>query len=589
VGGSVSFQAPWGLGLLILTLPIVAAYFFRKKQKPLLVSALFLWKVPQQQAQSGRKWARFSRELSLLFELLAVLAGAFFVADARCGDAISKTPLVIVIDGSLSMQASSKGLTALDRAKNLVRQRCAQDDVLVTLVASGRKPKLLVGPSAAAAFVEPALKNFEANEPGHDLLLAMEFARELVPDAQVLLVTDGTPGHLETWPAWAAIESVGEALPNLALTSALRRDLDNVATVTVRVTNWSAEVKNVSVLFSDATVGSASQPFRLSVELNPQETKNVSATVFAAPLIEVSLADVDDTAFDNQVLLTRNPAKTVQVRLLSDLSAAAQTAVRRGLSSTSEVSIEEPPNVVFGGEAGNADVTVGATGKTKMHWGPFFAQRGNELFEDVQLAGVAWAAGENPKGVPLLTSGETVLVAEEASGALHLNLDFAQSNIARTVAWPVLVANIIQRTRSHLPGFTRNQAALGESLSFATGKAGVWRLVSPAGESTALSNEGVSEFLSPSPGVWTLTVDGRMVDSISVLSLDALESNLMTRGPFRQASELLASQSRAPEPNQRLRWPLWLLLLSLAALMMVVTPNRFAAPSNTFEKGAGAP
>ena len=53
----------------------------------------------------------------------------------------------------------------------------------------------------------------------------------------------------------------------------------------------------------------------------------------------------------------------------------------------------------------------------------FFAQKGDPLLEDVGLSGVVWTAGENPPGRPLVTAGQTVLVAEEEDGTLQLNLD----------------------------------------------------------------------------------------------------------------------------------------------------------------------
>jgi len=40
----MSFGFPWGLLALGALVPLVAAYFLRRKQKPVVVSALFLWR-----------------------------------------------------------------------------------------------------------------------------------------------------------------------------------------------------------------------------------------------------------------------------------------------------------------------------------------------------------------------------------------------------------------------------------------------------------------------------------------------------------------------------------------------------------------
>src|SRR3954466_11990153 len=112
----MSIGFPLGLLALLAALPLVAAYFLRRKQPPRVVSALFLWRTPDQRAQAGPRFERFSQEASLLLELLAVAAAAAFLSDAHCGGTHSRRHLVVVVDGSLSMQA--RGVT--ERVRNRV-------------------------------------------------------------------------------------------------------------------------------------------------------------------------------------------------------------------------------------------------------------------------------------------------------------------------------------------------------------------------------------------------------------------------------------------------------------------------------------
>ncbi|MFN7135903.1 MAG: BatA domain-containing protein, partial [Myxococcales bacterium] len=70
----MSFGAPWGL-LALLALPLlVGLYFLRRRQPPRAVSAVFLWRSPDERAEAGPKLQRFSRETSLLLECLAAVA-----------------------------------------------------------------------------------------------------------------------------------------------------------------------------------------------------------------------------------------------------------------------------------------------------------------------------------------------------------------------------------------------------------------------------------------------------------------------------------------------------------------------------------
>src|SRR4051794_35507949 len=111
----MTFGFPLGLLAFGAVAPLLLAYFLRRKQPPRQVSALFLWRSPDQRAQAGPRLQRFSRELSLLLELGALVVAAAFLSDAHCGATASKRHLVAVVDGSLSMQARSGGRTAADR------------------------------------------------------------------------------------------------------------------------------------------------------------------------------------------------------------------------------------------------------------------------------------------------------------------------------------------------------------------------------------------------------------------------------------------------------------------------------------------
>src|SRR5439155_21999783 len=105
----MSLGFPLGLLGLLAIAPLLVAYFLRRKQPPRVVSALFLWRTPDQRAQAGPRFQRFSRESSLLLEGLAVIAAAAFLSDAHCGGGATKKHLVVVVDGSLSMQAKGGG------------------------------------------------------------------------------------------------------------------------------------------------------------------------------------------------------------------------------------------------------------------------------------------------------------------------------------------------------------------------------------------------------------------------------------------------------------------------------------------------
>mgnify|MGYP000935841950 CR=1 FL=1 len=142
----MSLGFPLGLLALLAVPAVVAAYFLRRKQPPRLVSALFLWRTPDQRAEAGPRFERFSREVSLALETLALVAAALFLADARCGETARRTHVVVVVDGSLSMLASKGGRTAADAARDAIAALVKSEDASVlTIIETGPKPRLLAG------------------------------------------------------------------------------------------------------------------------------------------------------------------------------------------------------------------------------------------------------------------------------------------------------------------------------------------------------------------------------------------------------------------------------------------------------------
>ena len=120
----MSFGFPWGLLALGALVPLAAAYFLRRRQKPVTVSALFLWRTPRPRAEAGPRFERFTREASLLLEVLAVVAAALFLADVRFSDDTRARHVVLVVDGSLSLSArGADGVTVLERVRREAARR----------------------------------------------------------------------------------------------------------------------------------------------------------------------------------------------------------------------------------------------------------------------------------------------------------------------------------------------------------------------------------------------------------------------------------------------------------------------------------
>lgn len=575
----MNFGAPLGLLVLAAVPALVAAYFLRRRQPPRVVSALFLWRSPEVRAEAGPRLQRFSREASLALEVLAVVAAAVFLSDARCGPAAPGPHLVVVVDGSLSMAASRDGRTSAQRAAEAVASLAGRERAgTMTVVASGPRPRLLAGPAAEVPRALAALSAFRPSQPAHALSPALRFADEVsgAGGGRVYVFTDGPV--TEALPPSAEGLSVGLSLDNDAFLSAEREDSEGAARVTVRVGHFGARAARVPVRFAAKDM----EPRVEVLDLEPGASAAVRVSLATRAPVAVTLPD-DALVDDGRLTLPPAPREDVTVAFLDGLDAAALSGMRRFIGASSGVREGTPGQLVVGPPGTAAQVTLGAVGERRAFVGPFFAQRADARLDDVELGGVVWVAGDNPPGRALLAAGQTVLMSEDDEGHTHLNLDVATSSVQRTAAWPVLWGNLVRRARLEAPGFSRRQVGLGEDVVAVVAPGKRWQLRGPTDEVVALLGVGALTLppLSP-PGRWRLQADGEDVDAVEVLPIDPQESDLRPLGPW-EAHASVVRPVVAAAPTRPL-WPLAVLLL-LVLVDLWVTTSAPVAPRR--EEAAG--
>lgn len=555
---------PLGLLSLLALGPLVAAYFLRRRQPPRRVSALFLWRTPDQRAEAGPRFQRFSREVSLLLESLALVAAALFLADARCGTDQARKHVVVVVDGGLSLRATAGTKSAADLVRDAVAALAHREGAAVlTIVQSGVRPTVLAGPQLETDRALAALEAWSPAQPSHDVVPALLLARELSTsrDQRIHFLTDGPLPANVVLPPQVEVRSVGKAADNVAFLSAQRRDDEGLASVTVRVGNFSSERRKVPVRFDAEGAG----PQEQTLDLEPGASAVLRVGVKTTGRVVASLPK-DALPEDGLITLLPSPEPEVRVGLLDGLDGAATTALKRFIAVAPGLKPGVDPNLTFGAPGSTAKVTLGAKGPLRSFVGPFFAMKGHPLLDDVQLGGVLWTAGENPPGRALVSAGDAVLVSEEEDGHLHLNLDVSRSNLQRTIAWPVLLGNVVRQVRTGVPGLTRKHLMLGEDVPLVTEAGSTWTLVGPAGQERPVLGVGaVSVPPLDTPGRWTLKKDGKEVDALFLLPLDPRESDLRTRGPYEVDASVGEALASLALKSPRHPWP----LVAMLALLLL--------------------
>lgn len=586
------FANPLGLIALLAVPAVFALHLYRRRFEPREVSGLFLWVSQDHAPVAGRKREPLRTNASLWFELLcaALLALAFSGPRSSCGGN-SGEHLVVVLDGSASMAARSQGVSAADRARERLRERidALPSGSRVTLVESGRRPRLLAGPLALPKHASESIASWQPNAPRHELGRATTLALQFAQASQLLVLTD----HFDpqTWPPATELLAFGAPLDNWALTHATRSiDTDASGAERERLFITLASFAAVAREFEVVVTSEGRELTRSSVSLAPGARSHLALTVpsESGPL-EVRLPS-DALAIDDVAWLAPPVRRRVGLRAELDEATLHTLGLARGegpdiarwlslVPRSFEAASSESAHLVLaraGASVGPAwSIELAELGDERRDWlGPFLVDRTNSLLEGLTLEGAVWSGDPQLRlaGTPLISIGDIALLSEERAGARRvwrLNFDPERSSLQRTPDWPILLANFAQARRSALPGPQNTNLALGQRFVHRPGaeveglepSERSYTLAGPLESPNATSRELVAraemEFDGfDAPGWYRLSLGARQVTQLGVSFLDAAESDLRAAGSGRRESSLASASV-----EEELSW------LELAALV----------------------
>lgn len=409
----MTFVNPWGLLALLAVPAIIVIHLYQRRFPTLVVSGLHLWSVETRQSLPGRRREKLPVSTSLILECLAALLLALLLAGPRIGEANRVPHLVVVLDDSASMSArrvdGGVETTARDAAIRELSRRVelAGRGSVLSIVTSGVRPALLVGPAASWDDAQRALAAWEPRSPRHAFEPAWDLALQLADEkSSVLFLTDAVPQNLPevnrtkekaenktaaaktpekkeeplrgSLPERLELVSVGERASNLAI-EASRWTFDPTGAkgeLFVRVRNFSDQpqsaelvgLRNAETVFRKpiaiAAGGAESVLFdvpgglgEVTVSIGTGTQSKPAATPAGAPpvgsAVVASDARVDALEIDSRVDLIEPKVRMVTVALtLPEGMGAAR--IKRVL--------EVMPGVQFG-EADAAHLVIGPAGE----------------------------------------------------------------------------------------------------------------------------------------------------------------------------------------------------------------------------------
>ncbi|NQV25423.1 MAG: VWA domain-containing protein [Rhodopirellula sp.] len=487
----MGFANPLGL-LGLLALPaIVAIHLFHRRFPPLLVAGLHLWGAEVRVPTAGRKRERLPISSSLILELLAALLLTMVLAQPRVSDSGKVLHLIAVLDDSASMAAvGADGTSSRDRAVAELARRMegAPRGSRVTLILTGRRPVMLVGPAVEWDVAKAAIVDWKPTLPDHDVLPALDMAVQLAGNGgDVVFLTDALPEDGQSVPSEAEIVAVGESLGNVAVTAA-RWTVDS-ATLVGHV---FLRVRNAGPRPVEATIEGRSGDrvvFQSRLELASEEELPLETDVsggLGRLVVTVQSAN-DALAVDSRVSLVESRVRTVRVAVTLPDDHSAVRSVRRVLSITPDVEISGPEAahlLVASAETlpesrrdlwwlgiGPVEVSVAAKQAARDLLGPYLKEKRDPLLEGVSLGGVIWGGVQSlaVDATPVISAGDELLLSRlngTRSTALLLNVDLSRSNLTESPDWPILINNLVEQRRNTLPGLRRWNYRLNEDIQF---------------------------------------------------------------------------------------------------------------------------
>ena len=567
------FTMPFML-LGLAALPALAAvYWFRSRSRRVVVSSLAFWIDPHTPRQGGRILARMQTPLTLLLELLAITA----LVLAAAGPALVRhdlvRPLVVVLDDSYSMLATSAdgSDSSRMRAATALNEALRGGDYLARFVLAGARPRLASDPVREAGRVAEVLEQWTCQDSTADLPAAVALAAEVGgPTARILVLSDHAPpappegGQVEWW-------ACGEPLANLAFTAATRTVSGEKERVLLEVANLSDSAGQGTLTLEGGNLASA-RTSRLDLAAGAVRQVILDLPA-AAPPLRATL-DRDALDIDNHVVLL--PAIGRPLRVLVDLAEKKlRQAVVRALTATDQtLEVAERPDLVVSDHGGDGPgdawrLEILPAANPAAYAGPFVINHNHALAQGLSLANAIWSA--SPKaplsGLPIITAGNVPLLteSEDSAGRRRLQMSFAtaMSNLQDTPDWPILFSNLVAWRRSGLPGMLTPNVRLGETAAIVLAQdAKELEVTSPDKSVRKLGVRGRrAVVLADRPGLYLIdTPGGQRQFSVNALSRDESDLTGCQTGRWGSWNRSASYQDREIGVG-------WALLLGALALM----------------------
>ena len=593
----IHFVNPWGL-LALLAIPLILLiHLFRRKFPQRRVAGLFLWSGARREVPPGLLRDRLPYSWSLLLELLAALLLALLLAQPRFS--VGFVPyLVVVLDDSASMTArAANGETVRRRALRKLESRVEEmgSNTLLTILTTGKRPAVLVGPSLPWNDALSELSRWRPSATTHDPTPALDLAIQLAKDnAPILFLTDGPIAKSAQLPTEVEVIALGEPVPNLAFASA-RWWIDpdrSTGGILGHLSNFADQPAEATLVGSASGVEYFTQT--LTIPAGQTHAFRADVPLGIGPLILEVHTGSDSLELDSRLELVEPPPRIVPVANSLPANHPASDSVERLLEAFPEVEraeqadafleiVEDSPAVTPNQSAWRL-ILSRRNAAPDDEAGQLPADR-RSIVIDPQvplLAGVTFQglgledlSEANGEGVPLATLGGLPIVTRypaiyPPSFGLHIN--FNRSQFINSPDWPIFFSNLVTLARDDLPGPRRSNYRLGEGITFRLPENAnpndVPLRLTGLNTSRQISHAEIISIAPPQqPGIYRLHAGETSLAQFAVNFFAPKESDIRSRDTFAQ--DPARQGDRGTRVDSLESWPVSLALCIVILVLLI--------------------
>ena len=324
----MNFLTPVFFSLAFIAVPILILYMLKLRRRPVQIPSTMLWHILLRDRQANTPWQRLKRNMLLLLQLLILALLVLALARPYLPvPTVASGTVVVVLDGSASMQATDVSPSRFDAAQTAIEEIIAglRDNSEMTLILASSQPQTLVSNESDRNTLRHALREATASQTEADweasLALAQGANSGAVSATTVIVSDGGLPADgLPQLRGEVLFVPIGQNNENLALSALALRPTTQGADLLASVRNYGNS--HQSAIVSLYRNGDLFEAQRLSIAPNQTASIVQSGLQDEFAIYEARLTAADESwqdflASDNVAFATYNPRGEGRILLVT--------------------------------------------------------------------------------------------------------------------------------------------------------------------------------------------------------------------------------------------------------------------------------